>query len=343
MNKNIISALVLAGMIMGSNAFASQAREGVMGTGGNSINAGSFYYDSAYNIFYNPVYINDMKNYVIFEKDATGSGFVGTAASMHGFNWAVYMNRANAFGSTTASTAGSALGTSAYATRPIDFVIGGDQGVKWGLGITYASNNVTASDKKSTDMDMRAGISMNGFDPWVGFHVTGKNGAAENKNKGFNAGLRYHYGEWTPYAMYSNKKWEPTGGNTKNNTWLVGLGRESKLGDAARLMYALYYYKSKTESSDTTATARKDGGLPVNVSVEADATSWLTLRAGFIHTLIGPNNNAAADTTTRVGGTFHMGKVDTDFVFGETGGTVDSNSVGFDKGTFTQVSVRYSW
>ena len=76
MNKKIISALVLAGMIMGSNAFASRSRLNVMGTGGAA--AGSFYYDHIYNIFYNPSYINDMKNYVIFEKDATEAAFMGT-------------------------------------------------------------------------------------------------------------------------------------------------------------------------------------------------------------------------------------------------------------------------
>ena len=353
MNKTIISALVLAGMILGSNAQASDAREAVMRGGGNNVNAGSFYYDSMYNIFYNPVYINDMKNYVIFEKNQG----IGTAASMHGFNMAVYFNRNNAFGTNVTSVGASGVSSGAYATAPVDFVIGGDAGVKWGLGLTYASNKVYGTDKTSSDLEARAGISMNGLEPFVGFHIIGKNGASEDKNKGFNIGARYHYGEWTPYFSYVNKKWEDhtgaTTGDVKDNNWVVGLGREAKLGDSARLMYAVYYYRGKTESSDAAATGadKKVSGVPANVSVEADATSWLTLRAGATHNVIGPRTAGFVATTARVGGTFHMGKVDADFVFGNddnsgaasTGGNIDTSSVGFSDDTFSKVSLRYSW
>ena len=339
MNKKIISALVLAGMIMGSNAFASRSRLNVMGTGGAA--AGSFYYDHIYNIFYNPSYINDMKNYVIFEKDATEAAFMGTAFSAGGFNLGVYMNRAGAF---------NAAGTgSTFAEKEIDFVIGGDQGVKWGAGLTYAQRHAAGPDATNRDVVLRAGIQMNGFDPFAEFQVVGSNkdAATEEKHKRMVIGTKYHYGEWTPYAQYASTKRE-TATENKNSQFTLGVGREAKLAEGARLNYAIYWQRSQAETAGVKGVA--NSVIPLEAAVEADATSWFTARAGFQYNLMNSNSTTLV-SRGRVGGTFHLGKADVDFAFGNdndstatsAGGNIDTGTIGFSDDTFAQVAVRYSW
>lgn len=347
MNKKIISALVLAGMILSTTAFASRARLGVMGQGGAG--DGSYAYDNIYNIFYNPSYVNDMKNYVIFEKDADNTTFMGFASSMHGFNTAFYLNRAgaNTFGSGTT-----------YGNNPLEVVVGGDQGMKWGLGLMYARSAantaaaVPASDKTNTAFGVRAGIQMNGLDPFASYSQ-GKSYSnavtpVETKDTEFQVGLRYHYGEWVPYASYMNNKQTTTGSENKVNQWTLGLARETKLAEGARLGYAVYYQADKT----TIATVeRSNNRMPVEASIEADATSWLTLRAGFTYMFAKKDAGNTTNTTGAIGGTFHIGKVDADFAFGNqlngTAGaatnTTHSPNVGFDSSTFSQIAMRYSW
>jgi hypothetical protein len=353
MKERIVSALVLAGMIASTSAFASKARELVLGHGGADMGTGlttatntswgyfggygSFYYDSDYNMFYNPAYINDFKNWAAFEKGTVGNGEFGFATSMMNFNLGLYFNRKSATPNLT--TANPDVST-------VDLMFGGDAGVKWGLGLTYGQGHSTATNAQ-TSLTARAGVEVAGLDPFVGVTVEGQDktsGVKTMSYSGINAGARYHYGEWVPYAFFGNAKakTEATGVEEKGTAMGVGLGRETKLAEGARLVYTLYY---KHNQVDNAGVKTKTGALPIQAGVEADALSWLTLRAGVNHTLIG---NGAKLTTARVGGTFHIAKVDVDYAFGNGNATAgtdasDSADVGFDSSTFHQVSLRYSW
>lgn len=343
MNKRIISALVLAGMITSSAAFASNARELVMGTGGASSfsNGGSFYYDSAYSFFYNPSYVNDYKNWAIFEKgtgsDAASFGFV---SSMMNMNLGLFFNR------------NAALTTGTNAT---DLMIGGDMGVKWGLGLTYGTDtdgNVSGHNKES-NLDVRLGAQFSGLDPFVSFKLIGADkldSTTITKYTNTQIGFRYHYGEWTPYAAYkmAKSKTEATSAEVKTNTFIIGAGRETKLAEGARLVYAIYWLNTKTDNVPVATTDRKTNNLPIDMAIEADALSWLTLRGGVNHVL--SSDNRTQTTTARVGGTFHVSKVDVDYAFGNAPGatgttttTPDSENIGFDSGTFHKIGMRYSW
>jgi hypothetical protein len=341
MKKQIVSAIVLAGMIASSQAFASDARELVMGKGGAgaySTDGGSFYYESAYNIFYNPAYINDFKNWAIFEKgngnDGASAGFV---TSMMNWNMGVFFNRNNEWN--TLRT----LGATTLANNSTDVMFGGDMGVKWGLGLKYGHGE--GGGVKSKDLTVRVGAEVSGLDPFVRFKAIGKDEAAagETKYKDIGFGARYHFGEWTPYAAYDMYKVQPAAtGETKYNTLVVGVGRETKLTEGARLVYALYWMNAKTT---TAGVETKSNTIPLDMAVEADAASWLTVRGGLAHQL-----NGAGLTTARLGGSFHLAKADLDYAFGNSAPgtapgapTADSENIGFDSGTFHKVSLRYSW
>src|SRR3954453_12136441 len=80
MSKRILALALAFGILATSNAFASRSRTSVLGTGdgGLFLNGGTFFYDDARNIFYNPAYVNDFKNWGIIEKSNYVSGAGGT-------------------------------------------------------------------------------------------------------------------------------------------------------------------------------------------------------------------------------------------------------------------------
>jgi len=151
MSKRILAVTLAFGILATSNAFASRARTSVLGTGdaGLFLTGGSFFYDDARNIFYNPSYVNDFKNWGIIEKsNGTTTGVQagtnsqaegGFVTSMGAFNLGVYLNRM----SDLAHAAGSSNITD---SRPIEVFFGGDaSNMKWGLGLDYASASAAAS------------------------------------------------------------------------------------------------------------------------------------------------------------------------------------------------------
>src|SRR5689334_20085955 len=127
MSKRLLTLFLVVGVLAGSNAFASRARTSVMGTGEGAIGVighGSYYYDDNYNIFYNPSYANDFKNWAAIEKNGGGTkaegGFV---ASVSNLNVGVFLDRP-----------GAVVGTYTNApVRPIDIIVAGDAGLKWGV------------------------------------------------------------------------------------------------------------------------------------------------------------------------------------------------------------------
>ncbi len=362
MNKRIISALVLAGMIASTSAFALNARQQVLGTGGagasNLFTKGAFHYEDAYNMFYNPSYVNDFKNWAAFEKgqNSTASNAeFGFVTSMMNLNMALWMNRAGATPNVT-QAAGS---------QTLDLLIGGDMGVKWGLGFTYGKQDEAvpaAATNSRSYMAASLGAQFSGFDPYVDFVISGDDkdaaGTKTNKYTGMGAGFRYHYGEWTPYASFNSNKntTEAVGAiaatELKTTTITVGVGREARLAEGAKIMYAIYGQDNKIADATNTNSFQSTFVVPVNLGVEVDALSWLTLRAGAVHTLLS-SNTFRKNTTARIGGVFHVGKVDAEYAFGNgstsgagTGATntsADNGNVGFDSGTFHNIGVKYAW
>ena len=106
------------------------------------------------------------------------------------------------------------------------------------------------------------------------------------------------------------------------------------------------------------------------MALEAEATSWLVLRAGIGFDFIndrkyntsnsGQNPNPApitaanqsftGNTSFRIGSTLKFGKLHVDSAFGNgtkpatnAGESLDTSSTGFDSQTFALVSASYHW
>jgi len=361
MSKRILSTCLVVGLVASSSAFASQARQLVMGTqdpfgvlsGGTH---GSFFYDDNMNIFFNPSYVNNFKNWASIEK---ASGYAGTASTAEGgfvfeaskFNVGFYMNRQDALNNIITSNT-NVYGTAAP-VRPFDLMIGADMGVKWGFGLTYASNKRGMTDDSATDLTLRAGVQVADFEPFVNYQVIGNdqvNGSTTNKNKSMTIGTKYKFGEWTPFAAYRQDTYTPQGGrDTKANAWGLGVGRGMKVADSAHLHYGFSYWQYKTATALNSGINTKQDRVPLNVSVEGEATSWLTLRAGLQYNLVAmtggltDNNNT---TTGRLGAGVKFGKAMLDMAVGNGAvGTanVDSTVFDFSNSLFSQASLTYNW
>lgn len=306
MTKKIVAVLALS--LVASNAFASQAKNIVSGggDGGNILGGvgmnGSFYTNDEYNIFWNPAFINGQKNWAIVESGDTSNFSGGFVTGMGSFNVGAFLNRPVVNG-------GQAL----------DLIVGGDMGVKWGVGLTQTlsqNNNNTASSTI-----VKAGAVVADFEPFVSYAVKNNANGATDDASDFTVGTRYHVGEWTPYAAYRDS-------DANGSTWGLGLGRNAKMGDVS-MDYSLSYWN--TDAGWT---------LPLNMVFSAEATSWLVVRGGFQHVVRG-----AAATGVNFGGTFKLGKADLDMVVGRGGAGIsatDTNGFGFSN-LFANAGLTYRW
>ena len=367
MNKRILAALLALGVLATSNAFASRARDLVMGSGdaGNAIQNGSLYYDTAYNIFYNPSYVNDFKNWATIEKSnspgtTAEGGFVIGAMNL---NLGVYLNRTSGITGVT-NEALTHTGVANY--RPIDLIAGGEMGnMKWGFGLTYGSVDAPGATPPANgrDLTLRAGLQVMELDPYISYKVLGGDNAgggaaATTSFKDINVGTRYHYGEWVPYADYHHMS-DNTDGSSANpseNAWGFGLGRNVKVADGVSMNYAISYWRDSLNNNTGAAGNYVENTIPINLSLEGDATGWLTLRAGLQYRLYDKKTGTGtvADATNgRIGATVHVKKVDFDWAVGtdnggaeaaaETATQTDKQAFSIGGGFFTAAALNYHW
>jgi hypothetical protein len=384
MNRQLFALCILFAVFASTNAFASRARLLVYGTGdgglilGGNGNMGSFYTDDAYNMFYNPAYVNDYKNFGIIEKsnfnqaytsgDITATNPTGAFTSQSGgttaeggfttsvgnYTLGVFMNRTDVLS--------DAIYAHPFDMRPIDIMIGGDNGIKWGLGVTYSAYQSTpvGSTSMSTDDDVvvRLGVEVNNFEPFGWYRIGGDNhfvaGNEVEQNKMWAVGMKYHWGEWTPYAAFKKTEFNNIDTGT---VYGAGFGRDTKLTEGVKMAYSLAFFRQA--NGDAYGFNPSVGGelnpqrtvVPINFMVEGDAATWITLRAGLGYNLIDQvSTGTAPDSTSgRIGATIHIAKVDFDWAVGKVGSASESatetNSQNFDisNGFFTAAAVSYKW
>lgn len=292
-------------------------------------------------------------------------------------------------------------GTSANAIntqRAIDLLFGGDTGIKWGAKLTWAYNrNQGIATQAQDDLEATSrywhaaiGAQVMGFEPFFGTTLsskfqrnnTDKSNAAADVLDDMNAGVRYKYEAWTPYVTYRMFRRAGNGvgvqdtttttGDTQVQTSMkvlgIGVGHDTKIADGVHLLKNIgWYYNSVVDTAGNTFSNRdyKDYVMPLNFALEADAASWLTLRAGAeyhlwnerkfasLATSLQTDATAAKDkkasqagiSSVRIGSTFKFGKLHIDSAFGSGGAnqTDQNQAIGFDANTFAFVSLTYNW
>src|SRR5205823_2933426 len=117
----------------------------------------------------------------------------------------------------------------------------------WGLGLTWAmaSDQVGGASQSDTNMIVHAGVQVADFEPFgwatiIGAEKIATGGGDGNKFKSFGLGLRYKMGEWIPFLGWrEDKKTTIAAVDTKADSWALGLGRTTKLGEGARMNYSV--------------------------------------------------------------------------------------------------------
>jgi len=336
------------GVLVGGEAMASNSRLAVMGSGDGNVAlgagdmTGSLFYNDAYNMFYNPAYVNDFGHWATIEKGLIGGASGGFVTGLGSMNLGLYFNRASATGHGMFPA-----GTG----RPLDLILGGDTGIKWGVGLTWASQKAS-STVNNNDLMLHAGVVVSDFEPFGEIRLLNSAGTPSVNFNTMGLGLKYHMNDWTPYALWTNSK---TGSVTTTNHLALGVGHNHKVAEGVMMVCSAGIVKTMTGATTALGSADPTNRflVPVSVAVEGAATSWLKLRGGFYYNLIDTvgdvsNTNLAQ---ARVGGSLTFTNVDVDFAFGtgaDTTGTglptaIDGPNVGFDSSTLAMLGVTYKY
>jgi len=264
-------------------------------------------------------------------------------------------------GSGYAGTA-SLLGTGALEQdNNIDLFFGGDMGIQWGANLSYAKGNDEDSsdaDKKRehSSMSLSLGMIMGDIDAYASMRLKDESngnggtaaGSANDKWEagGMLLGAGYNLGDLRVFAEYEKRDHEFTrNSDGKKNesdqtTLTVGAAKTHEVSSSARVIYALSYESVKSEDKDavtpTNNKEKTETELKLNVGMEADANSWLTLRGSVSGPVIineTETNNKGATTpfTTKstdtnqvvvnAGATLNFGKLKIDGSIGTSDGT----------------------
>lgn len=342
-------------LLQPTDASASRARNLVIGSGDGGLilgglgDQGSFIQEDHYNIFYNPSYATDHKDWATIEKydgvgAAAGGGLNGAAggfmSSFASFTFGFFFNRAGAID--PSHFTGVTSGAANY--RPLDFILAADLGVKVGLGLSYGSVETAGGDNE--DLTVRLGAQIGEVDPFVHYQITGNNstGASTDLLVG---GVRYHWGEWNPVFAYRQHR---TAGSTDSRRWGIGLSRFAEGTEGVRYGFSFSYWRDTTTQRTI---------VPFEIMIQGRAASWIVLRAGLMYPVVSRTGSVSnSDSTTgRIGATFTFGALEFDFAVGSgsvstvigsegpvtTTGSIDNPSFGLDDSLFSAASLTYNW
>lgn len=339
MKRNV---LVIAGLaVLSTNAFASKARVQALG---QDANRGSEYIADSRNVFRNPAALNETKNYLVTEW-GTAVNSDGNAApraeggffrEMGAFNYGLYLGNDGENNGTRTGAANAFLPQD----NAIDLFLAGDMGVKWGARLHYAGSKdeslpaATPINRKNTAYGIGLGVVAGAIEGYANVDISDKSeGAAaagdEWKLKpSYLVGGSFTWTDYTFFASYENTKAEQklAAVNTtlKTSEIVAGVGRTMEINPTARVFGdAKVSIASDTNVSNAPGKT-KVNTLPITIGMEADATSWLTLRGSvsqnvFLNETKLPNGKKrtnANQTFVNAGATLNFGKLKVDGLIG---------------------------
>jgi len=354
MKRNV---LVIAGLaVLSTNAFASKARVQALG---QDANRGSEYIADSRNVFRNPAALNETKNYLVTEWGTASNSDANNAPRAEGgffremgaFNYGLYLGNDGTNNATRLANGFLAQ------DNALDLFLAGDMGVKWGARLHYAGSKDEATtagvSKKNTAYGIGLGVVAGAIEGYANVDISDKSeGAAVSGDEwklkpSYLVGGSFTWTDYTIFASYENTKAEQklatVNTTVKTSDIVVGVGRTMEVNPTARV----FGDAKVVISSDDSGTGKvKNNTLPLTVGMEADATSWLTLRGAvsqnvFLNqtkTAAGKKITNANTTTVNAGATLNFGKLKVDGLIGTTdaarNGTVTANN-GTNQGVLT--------
>jgi hypothetical protein len=386
MKKQIVIAAGLA--VLSTSAFATKARMDALGQS----TSGSHYIQDTRSIFRNAAHVNNFKNYVVTEwgtQGGTTTQTVDSAANPHAeggffremgaFAYGLYMgNEADAQNTMrhggngfTGAAGGVTMGAPGFikADNALDLFFGGDMGVQWGANVHYTSNSsepaAPALKQEQSGLGLGLGMIMGDLDASVnlGLSDESKEGAAVGatwNNTGMEVNLGYNLGDLRVFAEYDKdtvkyKVNTATAEIEATNTAMVfGVAKTHEVSSTARITAAVMYTSNKGKDTDVSAVTTEvtNTQLPVALTFEAEANSWLTLRGSVSQAVIINSTETKLtastskatnpnDTSVNAGATLSFGKLKIDGSIGNgTTGNTQGGKLNLDT-VMTRVGVHY--
>jgi hypothetical protein len=359
MKRQLTVALGLA--VLATPALATKARLQALGED----SYGSAYINDNRNIWLNAAQINNHKDLVTYElggnqstdSASTARGEGGVYKTMGNMVYGLHLggasNTANAF-----RTAAGANG--ADENNNIDVFVGGDAGLKWGANLGYAKTSDESGPLTAESMRSRVGVIMGDTQAYGNVSIIndakGTNGVKFDGKLGYQLGVIH---AWEGYSLFADfQKFDGESiavGGAKSDLMVkriqVGAGRVTRLNDKTNLFTKASLVQADAENDTavgSTFSATCSGTsalgceeyktlqLPIVVGLEAEANSWLTLRASVSQVVWGTeedkNNerSIANSTSVAAGATLKFGELSVDGVIGNNDGTSTAAGIGED-------------
>ncbi len=234
----------------------------------------------------------------------------------------------------------------AYLTNenPVDLFYGRRSGdLNWGVGLTHSSTDKKTTQEKQTATGLKVGATGQNWEAGaiIGLANTYKNDATGVDFKGKTAmSLAGIYSMETlsyraSYAMNGGK--EETNGTATGDddltTMSVGVSNSHKV-EGSDFFYGVDYVMT-TQKDNQAGTKTDITSLPVYAGIEADATSWMVLRASLKQNVLlgGTKTDAGTDTianntTVAAGAGFKFNKLQMDAtIAGQNSGAINGTAL----------------
>jgi len=239
-----------------------------------------------------------------------------------------------------------------------------NSGLGLGLGVVHGdldvSANITVSDKStgSTLANLTAGTSGDewkrkpGFDLNAVYRWNGMSffGQYANVNETMTLAAGSSVSTWTPSSIYTTAITTAASSSNTHKSSVITLGgaKVHEVNPGARVVTDARLILTSDEIGGSSTAAMngktKVTRLPVTFAVEADATSWLTLRGSISQSITGGKKTIAGQTqqsatnTAAAGATLNFGKLKLDgTVTNAATGALDLDNV------LTNVAMTYNF
>ncbi|HPI40124.1 MAG TPA: hypothetical protein PLJ21_04925 [Pseudobdellovibrionaceae bacterium] len=282
------SLLLAALTLMSASAFASSARVSALQS--------AAHLSDATKVLTNPDEATKYGEWALFEFGATAAANGGFVRGSADSAWGFYLGNNDT--DLTRSAGFLAL------ENPFNVFYGAKAGdMTWGLGLLYSNSDKKTTSKKQTAQVLTASMTMGDWDASLKFGLANTAdgaGATTDTYKGkslmdIKAGYKmdnlYFYGQ-----IKSSEKEVNTGAAvvTKGSVTKLGVVNSMKK-DGADFFYGAAYSMT---SNDVGGTKTDTTEMPVIIGVEADAASWMVLRASLTqNVLLGTTKTTVEDTT----------------------------------------------
>ena len=231
-------------------------------------------------------------------------------------------------------------------------------GIQWGAKLHYASANsetTGATKKEHSALGLGLGIIMGHLEASVnlGLSDESKVGNADGDkfdNTGVEVAVGYGLGDLTVFAEYDSDTIKYKNGTaaeikSTRNAIEVGVAKTHEISSTARVTCALEFHSTKSKDTPASGdpTEKTDTSLPLELTFETEANTWLTLRGSVSQPIFINNTETKTGATTskstesnktmvNAGATLSFGKLKLDGSIGTTGGTRGSGAVGTKQG-----------